>query len=340
MQCAVFYGTKDIRIESHPVPKLSQDDVLVQVKACGICGTDVSMFRGRIGYSSHTVGKIFGHEVTGVIQDQGDRVKDHEIGERVIVAPVNYCGTCSYCQRGYENLCLNWTCIGEEIDGGYAQYLRVPQRQVFPLPDSVGFEEGTLLADPVPTSLHAVRKKANIKPGDQVAVWGTGPQGYCAVQLAKLSGGRVIVVGRREEKLRLAQELGADTVVDSEREKVVIRLREITGLGPDVCLECGGYPEAITQALASVKKGGRVVVIGLQKPQLCDLENLLWNEKQIVASLSSTYQEFITGIRLAAEGRVKLKPLVTHEFNLETIRGAFDLLSTRGELVVKVIIKP
>lgn len=340
MQCAVFYGKKDIRVESRPVPEVEPDDVLVEVKACGICGTDVSMYQGKISYGSHTIGKIFGHEVTGIVKDKGEKVKHHEIGERVVIAPVNYCGQCYYCKKGDENLCLNWTCIGEEIDGGYARYLRVSQKQVFTLPDNVGFEEGTFLADPVPTPLHAIRKKANINPGDQVALWGTGPQGYCAIQLAKLSGGTMIVIGRREKKLNLAKELGADITVDSDKEDVVNRVKEITGLGADVCLECGGYSEAITQALACVRKGGKIVMIGLQKSQPCDLEDMSWNEKGLVASLSSTYQEFSTGIKLAEEGKLKLKPLITHRFSLEEIHKAFDLLSNRKEFVIKVVIKP
>ena len=340
MQCAVFYGEKDVRLESRPVPKIGEDDVLVEVKACAICGTDVSRYQGKIGYSTRIVGKIFGHEVTGIIKDKGGKVKYHEIGERVTIAPVNYCGECYYCKKGDENICLNWTCIGEEIDGGLAQYLGVSQKQVFTLPDNVDFEEGTLLTDPVPTSLHAVRKKANIKPGDKVAVWGTGAQGYCAIQLTKLSGGTVILVGRREKKLNLARELGADITVNSEKEDVIDRVKEITGLGADVCLECGGYPDAVIQALACVRKGERVVMIGLQKSQPCDLEDMSWNEKGLVASLSSTYQEFSTGIKLAEEGKLKLKPLLTHRFTLEEIHKAFDLLSNRKEFVVKVVIKP
>jgi 2-desacetyl-2-hydroxyethyl bacteriochlorophyllide A dehydrogenase len=340
MLCAAFYGKKDIRLENRPLPRVGQDDVLVQVKACGICGTDVSMYQGKINYSQDIVGKIFGHEVTGVVKEIGSKVKTVRIDDRVVVAPVNYCGECYYCRKGDENLCVNWRCIGEEIDGGYAQYICVSQKQIFSLPDNISFEEGTLLADPVPTPLHAVIKKADIKPGDRVAVWGSGPQGYCAIQIAKTCGATVIAVARREQKLKLAGELGADITIDSNKENVIDRIKEITYQGADVCLECGGYPEAVTQAIASARKGGRVVMIGLQKAQMCNLEDMLWDEKELVASLSSTYQEFSTGIRLTETGKIVLKPLVTHSYPLESIREAFELLSVRKEFVIKVIVSP
>jgi L-iditol 2-dehydrogenase len=340
MQCAVFYGTMDIRLESHPVPELGEYDVLVEVKACGICGTDVSRYQGKIGYSSQLVGNIAGHEITGLIQDKGRGVVDHDIGERVVVAPLQVCGKCHYCARGDTNLCLNAPCIGEEINGGYAQYVLATSNQVFNLPENIDFDEGTLLADPVATPLHAVRDKAHIQPGDMVAVWGTGPQGYCAIQLAKLSGGFVIAIGRQEKKLKLAEELGADITINCEKEDVYRKIKKITNLGVDVSLECGGYPAALEQAIACVRKGGRIIMVGLQKEQTCDLEDMLWKEKQLVASFSSTYQEAVTGIRLAERGNVILKPLITHRFNLDEIHRAFDLLSNRKEFVIKVVIKP
>lgn len=340
MQCALFYGPKDIRIESHPVPVPGEGDILVEIKACGICGTDVSRYQGKIGYSVHIIGNTAGHEITGIIKKTGRNVRGHRIGERVVIAPLQVCGECFYCKRGDTNLCLNAPCIGEEIDGGYAQYVLASQKQVFTLPDNIDFDEGTLLADPVATPLHAVRKKADIKPGDKVAVWGTGPQGYCAIQLAKLSGGYVIAVGRRETKLKLALALGADITINCDEEDVCRKVKEITDFGADVSLECGGYPAALEQAIACTRKGGRIVMVGLQKALQCDLENMLWHEKQLIASFSSTYQEAVIGIRLAENGNLKLKPLITHSFNLIEIQKAFELLSERKEHVIKVVITP
>jgi len=340
MKCAVFYGKHDLRLEERPVPQIESDEVLVKVEACGICGTDVSMYDGKISYSDHTVGKIFGHEVTGTVHDRGKDVRRVEAGDRVVVAPVYYCGECVHCMHGNENLCMNWVCIGEEVDGGYAEFLRVPERQVYVLPDNIDFDEGTLLADPVPTPLHAMRSRAHIKPGDLVAIWGTGPQGYCALQLAKLSGATVVVIARRKDKLQLAQKLGADVTVNSQSVDVKASLMSLYPLGVDCCIECGGYPEAISQALSCVKKGGRIVMIGLQKALTVDIEEMLWGEKELVASVSSTYREFEIGIQLAESKRIKLKPLVTHRFRLEAIDEAFELLTRRTETVVKAVIIP
>ena len=340
MRCAVFYGKNDLRIEKHPIPKIDGKYLLIEVKSCGICGTDVSRYKGKIDYKPKHIGKIAGHEITGVVKNKGADVRNHEIGERVVIAPLCCCGECYYCKIGYENLCIDGPCIGEGIDGGYAQYVRVHQKQVFILPDNIGFEEGTLLADAIATSIHAIRTKADINPGDAVAIWGTGPQAYSALQLAKLSGGMVILIGRRKEKLYLARKLGADIVIDCEKENVVRRVREITKIGVDTCLECGGYPNALIQAIACARRGGSVVMIGLQEPQVCNLEDILWNEKKLIASFVNTYQECETGIKLAKIGRLNLKRLVTHRFSLNDIRDAFSLLVKRDDNVIKVVITP
>jgi len=341
MQCAVFYGRNSIKVETRPIPEVKDDEVLVEVKACGICGTDLGMYNGRIAYKQEAVGKIFGHEVTGVVQEKGDRVADYHVGDRVVIMPTFSCGKCFYCKIGDENLCPHRVDIGDNIDGGYAEYIRVPQRLLFRLPDNVGFEEGTLLADCVPTPIHAIGKFGNIKVGDYVALWGTGGQGYCALQIAKLNGANVILVGRREKKLKLAKELGADFTIDVEKENVFQRIKALTdNRGVDISVETGGYPKAITQALACVRPGGRVILIGLQKPQPCDLEDMGWNEKSIIGSQWTTETDFGLGVRLAQEGRLNLKPLITHTFSINEIEKAFSLLTERKEMVIKVVVKP
>jgi L-iditol 2-dehydrogenase len=339
MECAIFYGIDDLRLENRPIPKINETDVLVEVKACGICGTDFLRYKGKISYNPVLEGRIMGHEITGIIKDKGKNVKCHKIGDRVVISPFNYCGECCFCRKGNTNLCLNGNCIGEEIDGGYSKYVCASQKQVFALPDNLSFEEGTLLADPLPTIIYALRSKANINLGDNVCIWGMGAQGYSAIQLAKLNGGTVIAIGRNENKLKLAKVLGADFVIDIEKEDVIKKIKKITDLGADICIECGGYPLAMDQALRGVRKGGRLVMIGLQKPQICNFEDMLWNEKQLFTSFSSTPVDFITGIKLAQEKKIQLKQLITHVYDLSEISEAFNLISLRRDTVVKVIIK-
>lgn len=339
MKCALFYGKKSIKVDSCPIPKIEDNEVLIKVEACGICGTDVSMYKGQIDYPPHIIGKIFGHEVTGIIEKKGSMVNGHDIGQRVAVCPDEYCGTCYYCKRGDGHLCTNWKLIGVDIDGGYAQYIKVNQKQVFELPGNIGFEEGTLLTDAVVTQLHAIKRKANIKPGDYVAIWGTGAQGYLNIQLAHLSGGIVIVIGRSEQKLQLAKELGADFIINSNKEDVIERIKDITKFGADVCFDCGGYAEALSQSLYSVRKGGSAVMVGLQSNQNFGFEHMLWNEKNLLSSSGSTYQEFETGIRLAESGKLELKRLITHRFNLDDINTAFEVLSERKGFIIKAVIK-
>jgi (R,R)-butanediol dehydrogenase / meso-butanediol dehydrogenase / diacetyl reductase len=336
MKCAVFYGAGDLRIEDRPLPVIGETDVLVEIKACGICGTEVSLYQGKLSYDPSLEGSIIGHETTGVIRDKGRKVKYHEVGDRVVIFPMWHCGECYFCRKGNENLCFNSYNIG----GGYAKFVKASQDQVFTLPDNLSFEEGTFLADPVPTTLYALRSYANINPGDFVVIWGLGAQGYSAMQISKLSGGTVIVVGRNENKLKLAKDLGADFIIDTEKENVVKKIKEITVIGADVCIECGGYPEAMTQTLGSVRKGGKVILVSLQKPQILNLESLVWNETQVLGTIGSTYRECILGIKLAQDKKLQLKPLITHVYNLSEINKAFELLSSRKEQVIKVIIKP
>jgi 2-desacetyl-2-hydroxyethyl bacteriochlorophyllide A dehydrogenase len=340
MQGAVFYGKNKLKLETRDVPEIKSDELLIEVKACGICGTDVRRHQGAMSFNSHITGNIAGHEITGIIKQKGEEVRHHTVGERVVVFPLHTCGICHYCNEGNENLCINAFCVGEEKDGGYAQYTVVNQKQTFTLPDNIEFDEGILLADPVPTSFHAITRRANIQPGDLVAIWGTGPQGLIAVQLAKFYKGNVLLIGRNEKKLALARKMGADQIINCQNTDVVREVKASSNDGADVCLECGGYAGALEQAVACVKKGGRVVQVGLQKSPKIDFEEIVFDEKQLLASFSATYQECKMGIDLAKQGKLTLKPLITHRFILADIDKAFELLSNRKEYVIQAVINP
>jgi threonine dehydrogenase-like Zn-dependent dehydrogenase len=341
MKCAIFYGKNNIVIEEHPVPEIRDDEVLIEVKACGICGTDVGMYNGRIKYKEEAVGRIFGHEVTGVVKDKGVDIFDYQIGDRVVLMPTISCGRCIDCKTGNDNLCHGIIGVGHDIDGGYAKYIKVQESYLHRLPNMVQFEEGTLLADCVPTAVHAINKFANIKAGSDVAVWGTGGQGYTALQISKLNGANVIIVGRRNEKLELAKQLGADHVINSEHENVEKRVNDITNnRGVDISIETGGYPLAISQSIAAACSGGKVIIVGLQKEHLLDTEDIVWKEKSIIGSFWTTEADFIEGIELVNDKKLTLKPLITHKFRLDQIGEAFDLLDARKEYVIKVVIMP
>jgi len=341
MKCAVFYGKEKIIIEDRFYPKIDDyDEVLVKVKSCGICGTDVGMYSGRINYSINAVGKIFGHEITGIIEDKGSGVEDFRIGDRVIIIPTISCMRCSYCKTGNENLCPNILGIGSDIDGGYAEYVKVKKSFVYSLPDGINFEEGTLLADCVPTSVHSINKHANIKIGSTVAIWGTGGQGFISLQIVKHSGGKVFFIGRRNEKLELAKKLGADFTINSEKEDVSQRIIDINKEGVDISIETGGYPSAVTQSVSSVKHGGRVIIIGLQRDVSINFEDIVWHEKSIIGSFWSTESDFTKGLQLGEDNVLNLKPLVTHLFKLDQIQDAFSLLTKRNESIIKAVIVP
>jgi len=341
MKCAVFYGKRNIKVEERPIPKIGETEVLIRVKACGICGTEIGMYTGRIQYSNKIVGRIIGHEVTGIIEERGNNVENYLIGEKVVLLPTVSCGRCSYCKAGNENLCHDIIGIGHDIDGGYAEYIKVNTQFLAKLPQNVSLNEGVLLTDCLPTAMHAIDNFANIKAGTSVGIWGTGGQGLIALQIAKLNGANVILVGRRKKKLELAKELGAEYIIDIENEDVYKQIREYTNnCGVDIAIETGGYPLAITQSIATVRRGGVVILVGLQKEQVFDIEDLVWHEKSVIGSFWSTLNDFSRGIHLVNKKKIILEPLISHTYKLDQIEDAFNLLERRDQYVAKVIIEP
>lgn len=265
MRSAVFYGRHDLRIEEYQKPEVGADDVLIEVKACGICGTDVHIFEGDKGAAEVTPPTILGHEFEGIVAEVGANVTNYKPGDRVCIDPNCYCGACDFCRNGIAHYCESMIGYGTTVNGGFAEYCSVNQRQVYKIGDNTTFEQGAM-AEPVACCLHGI-DMCNIRPGSNVVVIGGGMIGLLMLQLARLAGAaKVALLEPVEGKREVGKKLGADVCIDSIHEDVKARLKE-SGMGwVNVVIECVGRPSTIEQAIDIAGNKAVVMMFGLTKP--------------------------------------------------------------------------
>ena len=298
--------TRIDKIENHPLiyttvddPKPTPDQVLIKVKACGVCYSNLHMIEGELkkfGVPSK-LPIIPGHEVTGVVEEVGSSAVGFQRGDRVGVQVLWRADqTCEFCLTGRENLCLNKQTTGETVDGGCAEYLTVPSSFTYHLPENLGFEESASLFCPGITGYHAV-KRANIKLGQKVAIIGIGGVGHMTLQFAKLAGAEIIAVDTSEDKLKLAEGIGADHALTADKvEEYIAR----TGK-PDAVLVHAPSQKAVEQALRIVKRGG-VVLMGV-----CGNAAISFPEEySVIGSVIGTRFDMLQTLDIASKGKVKV----------------------------------
>ena len=265
MKSAVFFGKHELRVVDTPVPELSAEDVLVRVKACGVCGTDVHIYEGDEGAADCVPPKILGHEFAGVVESIGSAVKNVKPGDRVSVDPNHYCGVCYYCTSGLAHYCEDMIGYGTSMDGAFAEFCRVGAKQVYVLGDNTSFEQGAM-GEPVACCLHGV-DMCNITTGHSVVVIGGGMIGLIVMQLARLSGAaRVAMVEPVELKRQMAKDLGADVCIDPFAEDVKSALQKAGMTRINSVIECAGLTSTIEQAIAIADNKSIVMMFGLTKP--------------------------------------------------------------------------
>ncbi|HLA98304.1 MAG TPA: zinc-binding dehydrogenase [Anaerolineales bacterium] len=339
MKAAVFYaGDQPLKIEEVPTPTPAPGEALIKVAACGVCHTDLH-------YLDHGVPTfkkpplILGHEVSGVIAALGGGASPWKEGDRVLLPAVYGCGQCAMCRTGRENVCEKMVMFGNNVDGGYAEYIIAPAKDLLRLPDELPLEEGAIIADAVTTPYHAVVNRGNLKPGDQVVVFGCGGIGLNLVQIAAALGGNVIAVDILPEKLDWARQLGARITLNGrDYERIDKEIRKLTGGGADIGFEAIGNPITQAQTFASLRTGGRFVVVGFSaQPMSLDIGRVMYREMEIVGSLGCRAVDYPRVLELARQNKIKVKELVTARFALEEINLAFDVLR-RGEGIRSIII--
>ncbi|MCP4759844.1 MAG: alcohol dehydrogenase catalytic domain-containing protein [Planctomycetes bacterium] len=328
MKAAVFHGPEEgVRIEDIPVPQVGPDQVLVKVAACGACHTDLHYIEhGVPTFKDPPI--VLGHEASGIVEEVGVDVDHLSEGQRVLIPAVLTCGKCKFCRMGKENICADMKMLGNHFDGAYAEYVCVPAKDVLNLPESIPLAEASIIADALSTPYHAVKNRAQVRPGDTVAVFGCGGVGINAVQLAAAAGAYVIAVDLNEQKLEWAKELGAaETVNASEVERASKAIKKMTGGGVDIAMEVIGNPRTIEEAFESVRIGGRMCVVGYTHEKINIVAGkIMFKELEIVGSLGCPPGEYVPLIRMVEAGKIDVSRLVTHRFPLDEIQGAFDVM--------------
>ena len=266
MKSAVFYGKHQLKVEEVTLPAVGEHEVLVEVKACGVCGTDVHIYEGDEGAAPVTPPTILGHEFSGVIKEVGTAVKSCAVGDRVSVDPNCYCGVCDPCRNGMEHYCENMIGYGTTVNGGFAEYCVVKESQIYKLGDHTSFEQGAM-GEPVACCLHGI-DMCEIKPGHQVVVIGGGMIGLLMIQLAKLAGAaKVALLEPVASKREVGLSIGADVCIDPLTEDVEKVLKENGMTWINTVIECVGRIDTIETAIKVAGNKAVVMMFGLTKPE-------------------------------------------------------------------------
>ena len=340
MKAARFYGPgQPLKVEDVPVPEVGCSDVLIKVKACGVCYSDVHKLHGSV-ILEHTPITL-GHEVSGEIVEIGTDVKGFGKGDRVAVCCMVPCGSCHLCLTGRENVCARGeVTIGMQLDGGLAEYTLAPAGNVFKIPDTISYEEAAILTDALATPYHAIRLLC-IKPGDWVVIYGMGGLGMCAVQVANVNGARVIGVDLFDQKLKIAKELGAEYTINATKDDPVRRTIELTEGGADIAMEFIGLAKTVEQAIKSVKSAGKVMLVGIGKGVFnVDWQDILFKQLSVFGCYGVVRADFPKLIELVSTGRINLKRLITHIVPLTEANKAIEILDKKIGDPIRVVVKP
>ena len=344
MKALVLNQYRKLDLLDVPSPGVAPNEVLVRVRSCGICGSDVHGYDGSSGRRIPPV--IMGHEASGVVAKVGAAVRAFEPGERVTFDSMICCRSCLFCRAGRPNLCedrrvLGVSCGDYRRDGAFAEYVAVPEHVVFRVPDRVGFDEAAMV-EPVSVAVHAVAR-ANPALGDKALVVGAGMIGLLTIQALRSAGcGRIFAVDVAADRLRLAKELGADEIIQSgDGTDVPALMREMTGgLGADLVMEAVGIAETVAMSIDSVRKGGTVVLIGNIAPTVgFGLQSVVTREIDVLGSCASS-NDYPACLDMMRRGAIRVRPVLSASVPLERGQEMFDRLYAREPGLTKVILQP
>jgi L-iditol 2-dehydrogenase len=339
MKVAMYYDPHDIRIEEMPMPEIGNDEILVEMKACGICGSDLMDW-----YLKDRAPLVLGHEPAGMIAKKGSMVKGFGVGDRVFVHHHVACLTCHYCMHGDYTLCEQFHNTNIE-PGGLAEHFRVPapnlQIDTLEIPEAVSFEEATLI-EPVGCCIRAFRR-SGIQTGDSVAIIGAGTTGVIHTALSKILGAaKTIVSDLIDYRLRVAEKFGADVAINPESEDLTEVVKaETNGIGADIVIVTAPNTKAYKAGLSVCRRGGKLCVFAPADPgkhlQFSPRE-LFFSEIQVVPSYSTSHLETRMALELIKSGRIRIKELITHRFGLLNAAEAFETaLENKESLKVMVL---
>jgi (R,R)-butanediol dehydrogenase / meso-butanediol dehydrogenase / diacetyl reductase len=352
MKAAVFHDQRDLRVDDLPEPETSPGGVKIEVSWCGICGSDLHeylagpIFIPPSGSPHPLTGEelpvVLGHEFGGRVVEVGDGVSRVEVGDRVAVEPIVYCGECPECRRGAYNLCRKLGFYGlSGGGGGFSELAVVPEYMAHRLPEELSDEESALV-EPVAVGLHAVRQ-AEFSPGQTAIVFGAGPIGATTVQCLRAAGASLVVVAEvSENRKEMARKIGADAVIDPQEEDVVEAVQRLTdGIGVDASFDAAGVQETLNTAFHTTARGGKVVNVAIWE-QSIELQpnDMVLSEVEVVGSIAYA-NEFPATMALMKDDRVNAGNLVTKRISLsEIVEEGFEELAANRDRHVKILVQP
>jgi len=343
MKAAVLTEVGKIEIRELDIPQPGPDEALVRVKAVGLCGSDVHYYEhGKIGPYVVTGPIILGHEAAGEVVAVGSEVRHLKAGQRVTIEPGATCGRCEYCKSGRYNLCPDVRFLATPpIDGAFCEYIAIRADLLFPIPDSMSFEKAALI-EPLSVGLHAVRR-GDLKTGETVVIMGMGPIGMMTLLAAKAAGaGRVIGVDLEPFRLERALRIGADGVINPREEDAVEALLRLNGgRKADLAIETAGSGAAAQSALKAVRRGGRVVLVGLPQEEGTPLNIPYIVDNEIdIRGVFRYHNTYPTGVAVMAAESLDLEPIITDRMTLDETPKAFEKAIHEKNRTLKIIIEP
>lgn len=343
MKALVLSEYKHLAVEETPKPRPADDELLIRIRACGICGSDVHGFDGSTGRRIPPI--VMGHEAAGIVEEVGRAVTNFRVGDRVTFDSTVYCGACFYCRRGQVNLCDRREVIGVSTPlfrrmGAFAEYVTVPERIAYALPETMPFAHAALI-EAASVAVHGA-SLTPLEPGDTAVVIGAGMIGLLTLQAIREAGAeRVFVVDVDDTRLEMARGLGATETFNSKTQNVVAEVQKRTeGRGADVALECVGITDAIGLAVESVRKGGAVTLVGNVAPKIeLALQSVVSRQIRLQGSCASC-GEYPECIAMMADGRIRVEPLISAVAPLEDGVRWFQRLYDREPGLLKVVLEP
>jgi L-iditol 2-dehydrogenase len=329
-------GVGDLELKEWPEPTPAPDEVKLKIAAAGICGTDIHIIKGEWPSRPPVV---LGHEFCGTVVEVGTHVRRFKPGDRVVASnPAQTCGKCYHCRAGNPFMCLHRVSAGYMIDGAFAEYICIREERCHSLPDHVSFRQAAL-GEPLSVAVHAVIDRTTVHAGDLVLVAGPGAVGLLTMLVAKLEGARVIVAGvaKDRSRLTLAEELGADLVIDSSTEDLVgIVGRLSDGEGADLVYECSGVANSLDLCWAAVRREGTLAQVGIYPSRIeTDFNKVVTKELTVIGSFGYVWNSWRRSIQLLSDRRIKTEALISHEVPLSQFEEAFRI--TQDGTATKVI---
>ncbi|MGB7337453.1 MAG: zinc-dependent alcohol dehydrogenase family protein [Phototrophicaceae bacterium] len=336
MKAIVFPSEKQIKVEQVDDPICGDDDVVIQVTSCGICGTDLHIYRGEY-FSEFPL--IPGHEFHGKVAEIGKNVSQYKVGDRVTVDPNLYCGKCSRCRNEQSNQCLNLQAVGVTRNGGFAEYVTVPERACYPIPDSLSNEQSAFI-EPLACVVYALRRM-RVNPADRVLIVGAGPMGLLLVQALRHSGGSLIaVIEKQTARLQLAKDMGANVAIQAGPDQDG-ELKEIAPEGFDIVIDATGVPAVIQKAFDYLKPRGQFLQFGVT-PMGAKIEiepyKIFRNDWTIIGTFALCYT-FQPSIDWLANGVIDVSSLVSHTVPMSEFEKVFNMFGNGDTLKVHIDIQ-